>query len=71
MEKECLLTPVLCEFQYAGCEVEIPRQDMANHLRDSIVDHMTLMSLKYREEVSELKKENQRVKQKSADLRRK
>ncbi len=69
MEKECLLTPVLCEFQYAGCEVELSRRDMANHLRDSMVDHMTSMSLKHREEVSALKQENQRVKQECADLK--
>ncbi len=69
MEKECLLTPVLCEFQYAGCEVELSRRDMANHLRDSIVDHMTLMSLKHREDVSALKEENNLIKQECADLR--
>ncbi len=57
VKRDCLQAPVKCEFQYAGCEVEIPRQDMANHLRYSIVDHMTLMSLKYREEVSALKQE--------------
>ncbi len=39
---------------------------MANHLRDSIVNHMTL---KHREEVSTLKEENQRVKQECADLK--
>ncbi len=69
MEKKCLLAPVLCEFRYAGCEVELTRQDMANHLRDSIMDHMTFMSLKHREEVSALKKENQLVKQECADLK--
>ena len=69
MEEICLQAPVLCEFRYAGCEVELPRQNMANHLRDSIVDHMTLMSLKHREEVSSLKEENQLVKQECADLR--
>ncbi len=69
MEKECLLTPVLCEFRYAGCAVELTRRDMANHLRDSVIDHMTLMSLKHREEVSALKKENQLVKQRCVDLK--
>ncbi len=68
IEKECLLTPVLCDFRYAGCEVELTRKDMANHLRDSIVDHMTLMSLKHREEVSAMKEENKLVQQKCADL---
>ena len=67
MEKECLLTPVLCKFRYAGCEVELTRRDMANHLRDSVIDHMTLMSLKHKEEVSALK---ELVKQESADLRK-
>ena len=72
VEEKCLLAPVLCEFWYAGCEVELSRQDMTNHLRDSIVDHMTLMSLKHREdreEVSSLKEENQLVKQECADLK--
>ncbi len=74
--EECLLAPLQCGFRYAGCEVELTRRDMANHLRDSIVDHMTLMSLKHREEVSSLKEqcdnlkeENQLVKQECADLK--
>ncbi len=69
VKRDCSLVPVQCEFQYAGCEVELTRRDMANHLRYSIVDHMTLMSLKHREEVSTLKEENQRVKQECADLK--
>ncbi|XP_064383411.1 TNF receptor-associated factor 6-like [Halichondria panicea] len=69
VNKKCLLAPVLCDFRYAGCEVELSRRDMANHLRDSIADHMTLMSLKHREEVSSLKEENQLVKQECADLK--
>ncbi len=69
VNKKCLLAPVLCDFRYAGCEVELSRRDMANHLRYSITDHMTLMSLKHREEVSSLKEENQLVKQECADLK--
>ncbi|XP_064383412.1 TNF receptor-associated factor 4-like [Halichondria panicea] len=65
MEKKCLLTPLQCGFRYAGCEVELPRQDMANHLRDSIVDHMTLMSLKHRED----RKEVSALKEECADLK--
>ncbi len=60
--EECLLAPLQCGFRYAGCKVELSRRDMANHLRDNIVDHMTLMSLKHREdreEVIALKEENQ------------
>ena len=69
MEKKCLQAPVTCDFRYAGCEVELSRRDMANHLRYSIVDHMSLMSLKHREEVSALKEENQLIKQECADLK--
>ncbi len=68
-EQKCLLTPVQCEFRYAGCEVELTRRDMANHLRYSIVDHMTLMSLKHTESMNGLKEENKLLKQQGVDLR--
>ncbi len=68
-EQKCLLTPVQCEFRYAGCEVELTRRNMANHLRYSIVDHMTLMSLKHTESMNGLKEENKLLKQQGVDLR--
>ena len=65
VEKKCLLAPLQCVFRYAGCEIKITRRDMANHLKDSIVDHMTLMSLKHRED----RKEVSALKQECADLK--
>ncbi|XP_064403015.1 TNF receptor-associated factor 4-like [Halichondria panicea] len=69
VKKKCLLIPVQCNFQYAGCKVEISRRDMANHLKDNVVDHMTLMSIKHREEVSSLKETNKLVQKECADLK--
>ena len=68
VKEECLLTPVQCNFRYAGCKVKISRRDMANHLKDNVVDHMTLMSLKHREEVCSLKEKNKLVQKECADL---
>ena len=44
LKEECLLTVVECDFHYAGCETILFRKDMASHLTESLVPHMSLMA---------------------------
>ena len=40
---ECPLTLVNCPFYYAGCDVQIPRKDMSEHMKD-LAKHLTLFA---------------------------
>ena len=53
VKEECLLTVVVCDFHYAGCEVRLPRKDMASHLAESLVTHMSLMAAHGRKTATE------------------
>ena len=59
LEDDCLLTKVSCPLHYAGCEVELPRKDMPEHMKDTIT-HLTLLA----SVTLSLMKENQELKEK-------
>ena len=56
VKEECLLTVVECDFYYAGCEARLPRKDMASHLAESIVTHMSIMAAHGRKTATEAQK---------------
>ena len=43
VRKECPLTVVRCEFHSAGCEVTLPRRDMADHIKEDSIAHINLL----------------------------
>ena len=43
LKDECPLTLVNCPFYYAGCDVQIPRKDMSEHMKD-LAKHLTLLA---------------------------
>ena len=47
---ECGVVPTECDFNYIGCKVELPRKDMPAHLKDNMVEHMSLLALSHRKE---------------------
>ena len=53
VKEECLLTVVECDFHYAGCEARLPRKDMASHLAESLVTHVSLMAAHGRKTATE------------------
>lgn len=55
VSNECELAPIECNFDYAGCKVLFPRKEMPAHLRESIVEHMSLLAISHREIVQEVK----------------
>ena len=63
----CPLTVVNCDLHYAGCEVKLVRKDMPAHLAESLAAHISLLALHNQQLThltSELKKENEILKQK-------
>ena len=44
VKEACLLSKVECDCHYAGCETRLLRKDMASHLTESLVTHMSLMA---------------------------
>ena len=43
LKKECPLTVVQCELHHTGCEVTRPRKDMADHMKEDSVAHISLL----------------------------
>ena len=43
LEDDCPLTKVSCPLHYAGCEVELPRKDMPEHMKGTVT-HLTLLA---------------------------
>ena len=62
LEDDCPLAKVSCPLHYAGCEVELPRKDMPEHMKDTVT-HLTLLA----SVTLSLMKENQE-KQKEVDV---
>ena len=58
LRDDCKLTKVSCPLHYAGCEVELPRKDMPEHMKDTVT-HLTLLA----SVTLSLVKENQELKE--------
>ena len=41
----CSLEPVACEMKEFGCSVVVPRKDLATHMRESELQHLTAMTM--------------------------
>ena len=59
LKDDCPLTKVSCPLHYAGCEVELPRKDMPEHMKDTVT-HLALLA----NVTLSLMKENQELKEK-------
>ena len=44
VKKDCLLQVVDCDFHYAGCEVKLPRREMAAHLLQASLAHTSFLA---------------------------
>ena len=44
VKEECPLTVVQCELHHAGCEVTLPRKDMADHMKKELIAHISLLA---------------------------
>ena len=59
LRDQCPLTLVDCPFHYAGCQTQLPRKDMPEHMRETVT-HLTLLA----SVTQNLVKENQELRQK-------
>ena len=41
----CSLEPVACEMKEFGCSVVVPRKELAAHMRESELQHLTAMTV--------------------------
>ena len=48
VKEECPLTVVQCELHHAGCEVTLPRKDMADHMKEDSIAHISLLAAENR-----------------------
>ena len=45
VKEQCPLTVVQCELHHAGCEVTLPRKDMADHMKEASISHISLLAV--------------------------
>ena len=62
MRDLCPLTLLDCPFHYAGCQTQLPRKDMPEHMRETVT-HLTLLA----SVTQNLVKENQRLRQTTSE----
>ena len=43
-----------CDFNYAGCEVRLPRKDMPGHVKDGIFSHLSLLAVSHKRQQDEI-----------------
>ena len=68
LSSDCELTEVECEFNHAGCKVRIVRKLLPGHMTDNVVQHMSLLARKYKEENRRLTKRVVDLESKHQDL---
>ena len=79
LNKECKLETIKCDLHYVGCTDVVPRKDMAIHLRENLLTHISLLAASQAkqqirmtillEEKNELKSENEKLQQKYQELK--
>ena len=45
VEKDCLLTPIDCDFSLVGCKARLARNDMPSHVSRDLSAHMSLLQM--------------------------
>lgn len=61
---DCPQTIIQCDLAHFGCEVRLPRAQMTTHIQDGAMDHISLLTTKYRQ----AQDENNSLKEEFADL---
>ena len=61
---DCPHTIVPCDLAHFGCDVQLPRTDMASHIENGTIDHVSMLTTKVRE----ARDENEQLKVEFADL---
>ncbi len=67
--KECPLTTINCDFHYVGCTVKLPRQDMAEHLKDNLTTHVSLLVISHAKQHDEIAQQNAEIVKQNGELK--
>lgn len=55
LKEHCPLTVINCEYHHAGCDVTLPRKEIAAHMDQAAKDHLQLVTKKLTKQEEELK----------------
>lgn len=69
LNTECPLKVIECEFQYAGCEVALPRKDMPAHTADNLARHVSLLASTNQKLTEDLIEKDEVVSRMSEEMR--
>ena len=61
VSSQCPLTCVECEFSDVGCDANVYRKDLASHLTDNLVTHMSLLAMENRKLKLQLEKHKEKA----------
>ena len=53
VREECPLGEVSCTFEYAGCRVRLPRNDIDEHLSEKVSSHLAMVVRNFRQKLAE------------------
>lgn len=68
LDTECPLKVVECDFQHAGCEVYLPREEMPSHLSECSVHHTTLLGFQNQRLIEELAEKDEEIAKLSSEF---
>ena len=66
----CELAVVDCNFRFAGCDVQLPRKEMFEHLGNSYVKHLSLQTAHYKREMVRLEGDNAQLREQMVEFQR-
>ena len=64
----CPLTTVDCSFKHAGCKATLLRKDMSAHIKENVIEHLSLNAASYKALADRLKEENKHLKKQVAQV---
>ena len=54
LKMHCPLVEITCKYGYAGCDVTVPRKEMATHMDEAAKDHLQLVTKMLAQQTEEL-----------------
>ena len=68
LERDCPQQKVCCEFSFAGCEIELPREELGDHLESNQVEHMSMLALVNQRMAEDLAEKDEQIAKLSEDV---
>ena len=68
LEYDCPRQRVNCEFNFTGCEVKLPREDLSDHLESNQVQHMSMLAAMNQRLIDELAEKDEQIAKLSEDV---